>query len=169
MSKVISWEATYDDGKVYSSDTTKWSTLPASGLQIVMLFFDTFDELSEVRHRRIIQGSTYVYQATDLKSVEDGTGFIGTEDLAEAQKFARDPATIKTGTWVDARDFLAFEDTALIKLEAPLATDDIYAAELPPKPDPTPVLIADSTLESSVSPTLSLFSRAVAWVKGRFK
>lgn len=88
---VSGWAAWYADGSVYNGDVnTDWSKLPATGIQVVMVYYADGT-------RRIMQGFDYLFYAPTAQGP-----IYGGNNTDPASIIAVYPgAQVITGTWVN--------------------------------------------------------------------
>lgn len=156
MSNVIAWRAYYDTGVVLDSELTTWAALPATGLIIIMLYFDEVDKDSGVRYRRILEGSDWYFQTQRPETSPDRSGY-DQSDGATPRVDSRDP---KMGKLVTDEQFAAIEARALGDLKEP------EKAPITPSPAITPTLFSASRTAAGAWNTFTL---AVTTVQGWFR
>lgn len=142
------WRAWYADGSVRDSTQGAWNALPASGLQVVMLY-DVRDAEPGLPYRRVMMGDDFYYAA--VGGGRDASGFDQTSDPAKASR-ERLPGSLKQGSQIPDGDFQRIVDDAVAWTTLPGQ----------PRPTPPPVDPPQSTEPKG------LLATAVDWVKGLF-
>ena len=94
----------------------QWAQLPASGVQVVMLYYDEFSPTpSYERYRRIMQGNDRYWLAPGLNDAIYGQGNESADALA-----AKYPGVlVKEGAWIDDDTYKSIVDEAMADMDAP--------------------------------------------------
>ena len=114
---VRGWRAYYPTGVIYDSASTSWDALPSSGLQMVILFFDS-DVEPGVPYRRILMGNNYYYETASLDIARDGSGFEQ-RDSPVSLRDRKSATSVKTGTLIGDSEYNAILKRAVDEVRLP--------------------------------------------------